>query len=288
MDPDIRQWHALQAWIEAGPCEVTVPYAGALAAMIPPVAVRLRRDFKAVLTLIRSHALLHQASRERDAAGRIVATLDDYAVVRDLITDIVAEGLEVSVPATVRETVELVRDMLRDENKGTAVTVADIGRNLRIDRSAAARRVQAAEHRGFLKNLEDKRGKPGRFVIGDPLPADRVILPAVEDLSGEGCVGVHDKPEGDSTPSPPPNGDRSGTEGDDTPADTPAQAHTPEIEQVLTLAERLNFLEVAIGDETVGPGADAWHAWVTGKRNGQVAAAHRLLRKIAVVHGVMP
>ena len=33
---------------------------------MPPVAVRLRRDFGAVLGLIRAHALLHQATRGRD------------------------------------------------------------------------------------------------------------------------------------------------------------------------------------------------------------------------------
>ena len=37
------------------------------------------------LALIRAHAVLHQASRERDQDGRIVATLNDYAVVRDLV-----------------------------------------------------------------------------------------------------------------------------------------------------------------------------------------------------------
>lgn len=38
--------------------------------MVPAAAVRLRRDFKAILNLIRAHALLHQASRERDDKGR--------------------------------------------------------------------------------------------------------------------------------------------------------------------------------------------------------------------------
>ena len=42
------------------------------------VAVRLRRDFSVVLSLIKAHAILHQATRERDADGRIVATLADY------------------------------------------------------------------------------------------------------------------------------------------------------------------------------------------------------------------
>jgi hypothetical protein len=44
------------------------------------VAVRQRRDFGQLLTLVRVHALLHRSSRECDAEGRIVATLEDYGI----------------------------------------------------------------------------------------------------------------------------------------------------------------------------------------------------------------
>ena len=77
-------WRDLQAWIGAQDNRVTIPFAPRLAELVPPVAVRLRRDFATVLNLIKAHAVLHQRTRERDAAGRIVATLADYAVVRDL------------------------------------------------------------------------------------------------------------------------------------------------------------------------------------------------------------
>src|SRR5262245_12469547 len=54
------QWHALQTWLAIGERQVIVPFAATLADRIPPVAVRLRRDFKLLLTLIRAHALLHR------------------------------------------------------------------------------------------------------------------------------------------------------------------------------------------------------------------------------------
>src|SRR5829696_1401510 len=106
--PDLRAWHSLQEWLVASEHRVKVPYAEELAAAIPPVAVRLRRDFGALLNLIRAHAILHQASRERNSDGRIIATLEDYALVRELVADLVSEGVEATVPATVRETVEMV------------------------------------------------------------------------------------------------------------------------------------------------------------------------------------
>ena len=69
-EPDLARWHDLQVWLETAEHRVAIPYARTLADLVPPVAVRLRRDFRAVLSLIRSHALLHQASRERDDAGQ--------------------------------------------------------------------------------------------------------------------------------------------------------------------------------------------------------------------------
>lgn len=52
--PDLNAWHSLQGWLAAAEHRVAVPYAGDLAALIPPVAVRLRRDFGALLNLIRA------------------------------------------------------------------------------------------------------------------------------------------------------------------------------------------------------------------------------------------
>jgi hypothetical protein len=70
----------------------------------------LRRDFGSLLALIRAHALLHQATREHDAKGRIVASLDDYAVVRELIADVISEGVEKTVKPEVREIVAKVSE----------------------------------------------------------------------------------------------------------------------------------------------------------------------------------
>jgi CRISPR-associated protein (Cas_Cas02710) len=45
-------------------------------------------------------------SREKDEEGHIVATLHDYARVRDLVDDLISEGIEATVPESVREVVE--------------------------------------------------------------------------------------------------------------------------------------------------------------------------------------
>src|SRR5215204_447848 len=180
-EPDLDTWHALQVWLESAEHRVSITYARKLAALIPPVAVRLRRDFGAVLNLIRAHALLHQASRQRDTKGRIVATIADYAAVRELVVDLVGEGVETTVPATVRETVEAVK-RLREGSKGEPVTVAELARKLKLDRSTVSRRARSAKDRGYLRDLEDNPRKPSRLVLGDDLPDDVQILPSPEDV----------------------------------------------------------------------------------------------------------
>src|SRR5215217_5828585 len=51
VSPDLNAWHALQEWLATSEPSVTVSYAEELAENIPPVAVRLRRDFGALLNL---------------------------------------------------------------------------------------------------------------------------------------------------------------------------------------------------------------------------------------------
>ena len=191
---DLSPWHALQDWLELSEHRVTIPFAAGLGKSVPAVAVRLRRDFGALLNLIRAHALLHQASRERDEHGQIVATLDDYAVVRGLVNDLIAEGVESSVPLPVRETVNAVREM--DEPAG--ITAVAVGKRLRLDKSSASRRLRDAGERGYLTNTEQRRGQPGRWVIADPMPDELEVLPAPLMLEG-GCT-VARAPADDTPP----------------------------------------------------------------------------------------
>jgi hypothetical protein len=179
--PDLEVWYALQIWLASAEHRVSVPYAKKLAKLVPPVAVRLRRDFGAVLNLIRAHALLHQASRERDGQGCIVATIGDYAAIRELVAALISEGIEVTVPETVRETVEAVK-RLREASSGEPVTVAELTRELKLDRSAVSRRARNAKDRGYLRDLEDNPRKPSRLIPGDDLPDDLQILPSPEDV----------------------------------------------------------------------------------------------------------
>ena len=199
---DIGPWHALQEWLASPQAErrVTIPYAATLAELVPPVAVRLRRDFGAVLALIRAHTILHQATRKRDEQGRLVSTLDDYEAVRELVEDLVSEGIDATISKTIKETVTVV-SRLHEDADGEPVSLTAVATELGLDKSAASRRVRRATEQGHLRNLEDRRGKPARLVPGDPLPNDLRVPPTAEDLQAlHRCIT--DAPEIPSTPQP--------------------------------------------------------------------------------------
>lgn len=184
---NLRQWVALQEWLGEGETRVSVPFGTHLAELIRPFAVRLRRDFTVLLTLIRAHALLHRDNRARDSQGRIMANGDDYHAVRELASEFIAEGVEAAVPQTVRECVGAVAELLGDRPDRPEVTKSEVAQRLGLDKSAAWRRVKNALKRGFLTNLEERSGRPARIVLGEPLPEDNSLLPSVEQLMS-GCM----------------------------------------------------------------------------------------------------
>jgi hypothetical protein len=197
---DLSEWWALQEWLETAEHRVVIPYSSELAGLVPPVAVRLRRDFGVLLNLIRVHAILHQATRDRDESGHVVASFDDYAVVRELVVDLVGEVVQATVSKAVRQTVEAVADLPRYGGEGISVTA--LAKQLKIDKGAASRRWGAAAALGYLVNREDKRGRPARIAIGEPLPEERDLLPTPDELRG-GCCAVDVLKEGvDDPPSP--------------------------------------------------------------------------------------
>jgi hypothetical protein len=178
---------------------VSIPFAGTLAELIPAVAVRLRRDFPALLSLVEAHALLHQATRERRPDGAIVAMIEDYAAVRGIVGDLIADGVGATVSQATRETVAAVADLVASNAAGVSVTA--LGAKLGLDKSAASRRVDVASRAGYLRNDEDRKGRPSRLVLDDPLPVEMDVLPTPETLTAK-CCTVAVLREGIDTTSP--------------------------------------------------------------------------------------
>jgi hypothetical protein len=177
IEGDQAAWQAFQEWLGTGERRVIIPYAPILAELIPPAAVRLRRDFATLISLISAHALLHRETRAKDDKGRILATIHDYDVVQALVAALFAEGVEATVPPTVRATVEAVKAIGSPE---TSLVV--LAKRLGLDKSSVRARVRKAIERGYLINNETREKQPARIALGDPLPNEVQILPSPEVL----------------------------------------------------------------------------------------------------------
>jgi uncharacterized protein DUF3854 len=207
--PDLAPWHKLFHWLKYhGEHRVFIPYADYLANEAAAAVVRMRRDFGVLLGMIEAHAVLHQVNRKRDAHGRIIATAADYHAARDVLAEAFAVSTGHKLKSGVRRAVTAV-DALGGAH--TDVTVAQVARHLKRDRTVVTRQLRDAADLSYLTNREDKAGRAARYRLGpdempeadksalpenvpEPDPSDDVCTPAqVAHLSrqvSEGCAGV--------------------------------------------------------------------------------------------------
>jgi hypothetical protein len=200
-EPDYELFRLLDGRLIASTSAVVVPFSRVLASLVTTGVVRMRRDFTAVLTIIKAHALLHQATRGRDDEGRIVATLDDYGAAYRLVADVLAEGVDRAISLQTRKTVDAVRDVL--ETGARTATVHDLREALGVDESNVRRRVAKAVEAGYLHDARRSPGQPHKLTLAEELPDDRGVLPTPDRLRDavhsctrdDGPVSAHDDPQ---------------------------------------------------------------------------------------------
>jgi len=178
---DLAPFHALQQWLAAaGETRVRIPFAKQLAECVPTLAIRIRRDFPKLLELIAASAMLHQAQRQKAGDGCLIASLDDYRVVHDVVQEVFGAAQQDGLTDKQRKAVAAV--IATQENSAPGVSLTVVARHLGIDKSAASRRLANPVAQGFVKNLESQKGHPARYAPGEPLPAAVSTLPTPETL----------------------------------------------------------------------------------------------------------
>jgi hypothetical protein len=196
-------WHNLQRWIALGPNDAIIPFAQQIACTIQPLMVRFRRDVGALFNFIKASALLHQAQRQVDVQGRVVATVADYELAYAIFSRVMAHSSGKNVPDNVREVVKLIAERAgsmatrptqgrfqRTEAPGASEVVISseqIGNAIGIGKSAAYRAVLAALDNGFLTNNEIRRGRPFRLMLKhDVDDAGTALLPDPGTITPDG------------------------------------------------------------------------------------------------------
>lgn len=179
--PCLESWKAASRYLEfAGDREVLVPYAPEIAQQIPGEAVRMRRDFSQLLTVIKAHALTHQLQRERSHSGQILAERADYEAAYRLLKSVLGETLD-DVSEQARETVAAVKE-LNEEPGPEGTSYGDLADKLGLSRSGAHRRAEKLIESGYLANVEDRPGYSAQIVTQEPLPEKRSVLPQPSDI----------------------------------------------------------------------------------------------------------
>lgn len=184
---DYEPIKGLHTYIAGQDNRVVVPFEDTLTDLIDVSATRMRRDHERIMDLVEAHAMLHRESRKRDQEERVIATLDDYATVHNLIADIVGEASEVAVSDTVRKTVDAVRELIYEGKDVTRNTLAE---KLGIVPTSAGRRFAPATAAGYVKEDPDNPNmKPKRYVLGDvALPENVEVIPSPETLRSCVCA----------------------------------------------------------------------------------------------------
>jgi hypothetical protein len=201
---DLAVWHDLQRWIALGPTDAVIPFAPQIAAGIKPLMVRFRRDVGSLFGFIKTSAILHQAQRQKDERGRVVATVSDYAIAFPIFSKVMAEVSGKAVTDNVRAVVKLIAERAkapapkptgmrfqRVEVAGHAAEVTisreQIGTATGIGKWAAYRAVLTALDLGFLVNNETRERKPFRLVVKHGVDeAGASLLPDPNTITGEG------------------------------------------------------------------------------------------------------
>ena len=150
--------------------------------------MRMRRDVRSFLAVVKSSAVTHKAQREVDVDGAIVATIDDYRHAYEAFAEELA-AVHGKASAKVVAVVEAIEDMLSDNDLGVVkVTFRELAKRLRIASfKTAGERLDEAIDFGAIEQDESMSGRGGaRFY--------RVIMKA-EDIRVKPGLGVFPPPD---------------------------------------------------------------------------------------------
>ncbi|MBW1930970.1 MAG: HTH domain-containing protein [Deltaproteobacteria bacterium] len=176
---------AYQAYLQAqAPWEVVVPFVEPLSELIAAraTAPRILRDFARLLSLVKSVTILRHVHRDRDEKGRLIAAIDDYKAVFELV----ACMYETTLTGASDAIRELVAEVVRMLNEGSPPTQSELAKRLGVNRGTVNRRVHAAIRQGWLVNTENRKGYPWRLEEGEPLP-EREGLPTPQEIKEAWC-----------------------------------------------------------------------------------------------------
>ena len=172
---------AFQSYLQArAPWHVVVPFAKKLSTEIGrlPNASRITRDYARLISMIKTVAVLRHRERGQDEKDRIIAEIDDYALVHELVGKMYETSVT-RVSDKIRAILVAVEELRRE--KISPVSETKVAERLGCSKQAITAAVKTALKQRWLVNGELRRGYPFDLALGEPLPK-AVGLPNPADL----------------------------------------------------------------------------------------------------------
>jgi DNA primase len=148
-----------QRWQDAirllEPAEVAIPYADRIE--IPSTPLRIRRDARRLIDVVRVIAWLYQHQRQRDAEGRILATEEDFHEALTLVSESLRRAWQTLTPAE-EKVLEAIRRLPESQRTRNGFK----RRELKV-KEVSDRRVKEV-----LKSLTEKQATSTPMAAEDP------------------------------------------------------------------------------------------------------------------------
>jgi hypothetical protein len=164
--------------------DVRIPYARALANVLPAKKTHCRRVFGQVLTTVETIAYLHQHRRNLDEHGHLLATLDDYRIARSLLVGSVRDSLDLR-DSTYKAFLKLRAKSDGDCFSSTlALKAAGFGNKVTRDKE-----LDRLVGFGLIRLVKPGAGPLPAIYRFTGLGVDELVLPSAERLA-EVCVNA--------------------------------------------------------------------------------------------------
>lgn len=177
----------LQAWALASDgLEVSVPFVKALSfcmTKMPSSGTRVHRDFARIVSYIKAVALIRSEHRARDTKGRVIADLEDYAAVRNVLSG--AYEATTAISGQCRQVIEAAQAVMaaRKDDIATFKEIrVELERRMPKNRINTRKHLNTAVDKGYLTDRRTRKGTPWIVGIGEEAVPDQSVLPTVTDI----------------------------------------------------------------------------------------------------------
>lgn len=161
IEKEARIWRCAMQLLS--PYEVYIPYAKELAKIFPKNKLRVRRDFKRFLALIKAHALLYQHQRKIQG-NQMIATKEDLMAVLPLADKVLIQSLKDISPGQ-----ETVLKIIQDEFPECEFSSHQLSEKVKdISYTTVKNYLRRFESLGLVE-WNGKKGAESRYCLSDSI-----------------------------------------------------------------------------------------------------------------------